>query len=194
MNDKKLNITLSALKIFQEKGIDNSTITDIVKDAGVAQGTFYLYFPSKSAIMPAIARIIIKELLDRLKTNINLNDHFHQQLTDFIKMNFEMTKEYKDTFALIYVGLASSGHLVNWEDIYDEYYEAVSNILATAQKNKSIKQSINTKRYGILLISLIESAAYQSYLYDKLDSRAIEIKKREVFDFALNGLIEEKVY
>src|SRR5699024_10601190 len=145
---------------------------------------------SKSAIMPAIARVIIKELLNRLKTNINLNDHFHQQLTDFIKMNFEMTKEYKDTFALIYVGLASSGHLVNWEDIYDEYYEAVSNILVTAQKNKTIKQSINTKRYGILLISLIESAAYQSYLYDKLDSRAIEIKKREVFDFALNGLIE----
>ena len=32
-------------KVLREKGYDSTTVSDIVKEAGVAQGTFYLYFP-----------------------------------------------------------------------------------------------------------------------------------------------------
>ena len=40
-------ILSAARKVFREKGYEGATISGIVKEAGVAQGTFYLYFPSK---------------------------------------------------------------------------------------------------------------------------------------------------
>lgn len=40
-------ILKAAIDVIPEKGLDKTSISDIVKKAGVAQGTFYLYFSSK---------------------------------------------------------------------------------------------------------------------------------------------------
>lgn len=40
----------SAISLMAKKGYHSTTVADIVKDAGVAQGTFYLYFDSKKAL------------------------------------------------------------------------------------------------------------------------------------------------
>ncbi len=40
----------SAYHLFMEKGISKTSIHDIVQDAGVAKGTFYLYFKDKFEI------------------------------------------------------------------------------------------------------------------------------------------------
>ncbi|MCR4781365.1 MAG: TetR/AcrR family transcriptional regulator [Lachnospiraceae bacterium] len=43
-NDSLLN---TAFDLFTEKGLNKTTISDIVEKAGVAKGTFYLYFKDK---------------------------------------------------------------------------------------------------------------------------------------------------
>ena len=45
--DKKKRILDAALKLFIENGIDNTSISLISKEAGVAAGTLYLYFENK---------------------------------------------------------------------------------------------------------------------------------------------------
>jgi AcrR family transcriptional regulator len=45
----------SAVRVFHEKGISDTRVSDIVSRAGVAQGTFYNYFPSKEALFKAMA-------------------------------------------------------------------------------------------------------------------------------------------
>ena len=188
MHDKKTAITMSAIEVFQRKGIEHAKVSDIVKGAGIAQGTFYLYFQSKLSVMPSIAEVMVEKMIKGLKSGININDCFDQQLKDFIEMIFDLTKQYRDIFALIYAGLASSEYLVNWEDIYDKYYNEFAKIIDEAQNNNSINPLINSKRYAVLLIGLIESAAEQSYLYDKQSEQYIKIKKQEVFNFAMKGL------
>ena len=56
--EKKKRLLLSAYRLFSKKGINNTSIQDIVNDAGVAKGTFYLYFKDKYEIQEAL---IIKE-------------------------------------------------------------------------------------------------------------------------------------
>lgn len=64
--DKKERIIQSAIDVFSEKGIEKATISEIVKKAGIAQGTFYLYFSSKLAVMPAIAEVMVNKILEGL--------------------------------------------------------------------------------------------------------------------------------
>ena len=46
--NEKLNTLLdTSFKLFTEKGIKHTSIQDIVDNAGVAKGTFYLYFKDK---------------------------------------------------------------------------------------------------------------------------------------------------
>ena len=47
---RKQEILDTALKLFGEKGYEKTSITDIAKTIGVAQGLGYRYFPSKEAL------------------------------------------------------------------------------------------------------------------------------------------------
>ncbi len=56
----------AARKVFASKGYDRATIADVVREAGVAQGTFYLYFPSKKTILVTLAQDFRTALLNAL--------------------------------------------------------------------------------------------------------------------------------
>jgi len=45
----------AATRVFAQKGYWSASITDIIRSAGVARGTFYLYFRSKRDVFLAIA-------------------------------------------------------------------------------------------------------------------------------------------
>jgi len=45
----------AARSCFSRNGFHNTTTADIAKAAGVAQGTFYLYFPTKDDVIVALA-------------------------------------------------------------------------------------------------------------------------------------------
>ena len=45
--EKERKLLSTALHLFSEKGIKKTSIQDIVHDAGIAKGTFYLYFKDK---------------------------------------------------------------------------------------------------------------------------------------------------
>lgn len=51
---KKVNMIDAAYKLFLEKGVNITAIDDVVKAAGVAKGTFYLYFKDKYDLLDQI--------------------------------------------------------------------------------------------------------------------------------------------
>ncbi len=67
--EKKLQkITAAAYDLFAEKGIDNTTIDNIVQKAGIAKGTFYLYFSDKGQLVEEIvfkkSSILLQKVMD----------------------------------------------------------------------------------------------------------------------------------
>ena len=49
-NQKRTALLENAFDLFITKGINKTSISDIVEKAGVAKGTFYLYFKDKDDI------------------------------------------------------------------------------------------------------------------------------------------------
>lgn len=56
----------AARRVFGERGYHRTHIADIIESAGIARGTFYLYFESKGAIFVEL----LDELLDELRESI----------------------------------------------------------------------------------------------------------------------------
>ncbi|HTX48413.1 MAG TPA: TetR/AcrR family transcriptional regulator [Caulobacteraceae bacterium] len=52
---RRQEILAAALRCFARNGFHNTTITDIVRESGVSQGTFYLYFQTKDDVIAALA-------------------------------------------------------------------------------------------------------------------------------------------
>ena len=58
----------AALHVFAEKGIGRTTVSDITDAAGVAKGTFYLYFDSKDHLVAALKERFVDQILEHAST------------------------------------------------------------------------------------------------------------------------------
>ncbi|HXG42850.1 MAG TPA: helix-turn-helix domain-containing protein [Dehalococcoidia bacterium] len=64
--DRRQSLLAAARRVFASKGYEAATVSEIVAEAGVAHGTFYLYFPSKRAAV------------------VQLADEFHRRLAEAV--------------------------------------------------------------------------------------------------------------
>ncbi len=62
--ERRQAILNAAMKVFAQRGYAAATIREIAREADIAQGTIYLYFPSKREILLAVYRSMILESLE----------------------------------------------------------------------------------------------------------------------------------
>ncbi|MBN9333237.1 TetR/AcrR family transcriptional regulator [Devosia sp.] len=55
-------ILVSAAKLFRDKGIGSVSIDEIVQAAGIAKGTFYLYFRTKDDLLQSLAEAVVDRM------------------------------------------------------------------------------------------------------------------------------------
>jgi len=66
-HDRRLQIVEAAKQVFAEMGYHNASISEIIARAGIARGTFYLYFPNKRNAFDAILTDALGELTRRVR-------------------------------------------------------------------------------------------------------------------------------
>jgi len=59
--NKKEQLLTSARKVMFKKGYTATRVSDIVSDANVAQGTFYIYFKSKEDVLEEMLHVINRD-------------------------------------------------------------------------------------------------------------------------------------
>lgn len=66
-HERRSEILAAARRVFERLGYLETRVADIVKEAKVAQGTFYTYFDSKEAVFAELAQLNTEAMLDTLK-------------------------------------------------------------------------------------------------------------------------------
>lgn len=61
--DKERQLLDAATRLFAEKGFHQTTVQEVAAAAGVATGTFYLYFSSKEALFHALIQSLYQEVM-----------------------------------------------------------------------------------------------------------------------------------
>lgn len=186
-SDGKYNkILQSAIEIISEKGLDQTSITDIVKRAGVAQGTFYLYFPSKKDLIPAIAEDLLSLTLEKIKSETKQKHGFWEIIRTLIDETFELTNSYKDVIILCYSGLAIVHSMEKWETIYTPYYDWLEDILRSAANEGEIVANVDISWTARLIINLVENAAERFYFAE--EEKDLAACKEATFSFLERSL------
>ena len=88
-NDKHHRILEAAVKVFAEKGFFQSTISQIAKEAGVADGTIYLYFKNKDDILTQFFSYKTKLVFDRFKEAVEEGPNAIEKLRNLIRKHLE---------------------------------------------------------------------------------------------------------
>ena len=100
---RRKQILDAARAVFGDKGYESATISDIVRKAGVAQGTFYLYFESKKSVVIDLARQPMDEMATRLQGILSGDESFSEILGKFVQLGFEVGRDNPDLCALMHM-------------------------------------------------------------------------------------------
>jgi AcrR family transcriptional regulator len=71
---RQAEIASAAARVFAERGVANTPVSEIVKAAGMAQGTFYLYFESKDDVVIAVAQRLVEQMVIRVEAAAQSRD------------------------------------------------------------------------------------------------------------------------
>ena len=66
-NERRDQILKAAMGVFAERGYHDTAIADIIDRAGIARGTFYLYFAGKRALFDDVLDRIFERILEQLQ-------------------------------------------------------------------------------------------------------------------------------
>src|SRR5436190_22756784 len=83
--EKRERILAAAERVFARRGFFASRVSEIAKDAGVADGTIYNYFKSKDDLLISLFEHRMKQVNDTLRAAITSADRPVDQLRAFIK-------------------------------------------------------------------------------------------------------------
>jgi AcrR family transcriptional regulator len=105
---KQKSLYDAAYELFTTKGVNDTAINDIVKEAGVAKGTFYLYFKDKYHIIDLIVlRKSSRVLKEAIEVSMNKEfEEFNDKVIFFVDYIIEYLRKDKRLLKLIYKNLS----------------------------------------------------------------------------------------
>ena len=101
---RRAQLLKAARKVFRAKGYDGASVSEIVREAGVAQGTFYLYFPSKKAAAVSLRDELMETMARAGATAVKSPTSFEDRLESLIAASFKVARRNDDLFRLAFIG------------------------------------------------------------------------------------------
>ena len=137
----------AAIIVIAENGYHQSQVSKIAKQAGVADGTIYLYFKNKEDILISVFEEKMEVFAENLKQIIEIDASASEKLFQMIENHFNV--------------LASDHHL------------ATVTQLELRQSNLALRLRINAilKNYLVLLDSILKEGIENGEFNEKIDIR-----------------------
>jgi len=134
--DKHQKILSAAIKVFGLKGFFNARISDIAKEAKVADGTIYLYFNNKYDILLTLFEEEIGKLIIRIREAISIENDPQKMLYIFARNHLQLVIDQKELAEVLQMELRQSCEPIKEYRVtqFAEYVNIISEIIRMGQE------------------------------------------------------------
>lgn len=157
VTDKREAILRAAIKVFASKGFFNSKVADIAGEAGVADGTVYLYFKNKDDILHSIFDRAMAEFIAEGKKELEGITAPEARLRKIAELHLERLGADRDLAIVFQVELRGSTKFMQEFSAagFGEYLDIIRQTFADGQRagvfRKDMKPVVCAKiLYGAL--------------------------------------------
>jgi TetR/AcrR family fatty acid metabolism transcriptional regulator len=188
--DKYHRIIDAATKVFAKKGFFKAKVSEIAKEAKVADGTIYLYFENKDAILIALFEEQMKRVLENMREDISKEKDVIKKIQKFALSHLKLIEQNKDMAEIIQVELRQSTKFMKEykNEKFAEYLDLISAIVKEGQDKGIFKKAVLP---GIAKRAFFGALDEMSRFW-VLSSRRkydIETAAKQISDYFLYGLI-----
>jgi len=158
--DKRDRILAAAERIFARHGFFAARVTEIAKEAGVADGTIYLYFKSKDDLLISWFEHRMKQVNDELRATIERVPP-HEQLRAFIKRYLELVHDEPAAAEVLTIELRqSSKFMKEYENPqFADFLRMLGGLVAAEQERGEIEPSIPSHVAARMIFGILDELA-----------------------------------
>jgi AcrR family transcriptional regulator len=189
---RKNDLKQAAIQVFSERGYHAAKVSDIVSAAGVAQGTFYLYFQSKQGLFGELLSDYLNLVTSSLSDwNIESLENLDQLRNDLLGIGIKLTEvmvENADLTRIFFQEALAVDPEFNEtiRSFYDVLIQIIVQVNATCRKN-GIYRQVDDEILAHCVVGMIERLVYQYVVNDRLTHATPESLVTEMIDLILFG-------
>jgi len=186
--DKRERILAAAVKVFAAKGFYCARVSEVAREAGVADGTIYLYFSSKEEILRGLFEENMRRLIDGLTSEIAKVSSYTDKMTRLVDSYCEFVHKEPQLTEVLTVELRESGKFMNEfaAPLFGEYLRVIVDILVAGQKTGEFGTNYSARTVARAIFGALDELALSWVMSkSKWDLRA---SGRELLGVFLHGI------
>jgi len=188
-SEKYYRIIEAATKIFAKKGFYQSKISEIAKEAKVADGTIYIYFENKDDILISLFEEQMKAVIDNMEVQIFGIDDPARKLERFASTHLDLIEKNQDMAEIIQVELRQSGKFMKEykNEKFIQYLDIIEDIISEGQKRGIFKKDVIPKVAKRAFFGALDEVS-RFWVLSSRRQYDIRTVARQISEYFLNGI------
>jgi AcrR family transcriptional regulator len=181
-NDKSVRILDSALALFVRYGIKRTSVDDVVREAQVAKGTFYLYYPSKEALFTAVAERFCGQTLMRCHEALGSAGTLSERVLRYL--DARVGAPHRMVCESPHIAELKDARMAAAAEVCDEFDRRLDTLFSQAMQSEGIQSKAAGEMFlaaavGTLELGASDEKAYHSRLKVLVDTLLAGLERLE---------------
>ncbi|HLL22292.1 MAG TPA: TetR/AcrR family transcriptional regulator [Kofleriaceae bacterium] len=179
--DKRERILAAAERVFARRGFFASRVSEIAKDAGVADGTIYLYFKSKDDLLISLFENRMKQVNEVLKTAVEAQARPIDQLRVLIKTYLQLIHDEPAAAEVLTIELRqSSKFMKEYENAeFADFLRMLGGVIAKGQEAGELHDGVPAHIAARMIFGMLDELAL-AWVLAKQPINATKPKKFDI--------------
>jgi TetR/AcrR family fatty acid metabolism transcriptional regulator len=188
--EKYHRIINAATKVFAKKGFFQAKVSDIAKEAQVADGTIYLYFDNKDDILISLFEEQMKVVLENMIEQVSEEKDAIKKIERFALTHLKLIELNKNMAEIIQVELRQSSKFMKdyKNDKFMRYLNLIGDVIKEGQEKGIFKKDIIPEIAKRAFFGALDEIS-RFWVLSSHKKYDIETAAKQISEYFLNGLI-----
>ncbi|MFP4597322.1 MAG: TetR/AcrR family transcriptional regulator [Persicimonas sp.] len=192
-SDKRQRILAGALTAFAKKGFYNTKVSEIASQAGVADGTIYLYFKNKDDLLISLFEDRMEWIIERLRSELSaVEGDAVAKFRHMVTIHCRLAVENPELAEFITVELRQSAKFVKeYENPkFGDYLKILQGLIEEGQQVGRIRDDVDVRLVSRACFGALDEVLLQLTL-SEAGADEVDAKAAEVATMLVDGLLVE---
>lgn len=186
--ERRAQIIDAATRRIAEQGYVNTSVADVIDEAGVSRGTFYLYFDSRDALFEQIVDSFVDEIEGAIVPVTMQDDAPALRFYENFRRAVELLADNRDLTKVLFREAVGQSDAV--DERVNAFYDFLHRMVIGALRKGAVRGVTRQVDEAIIAPAIVGCVKEVLYTQLVVDDGPVDPDRiaTAIFDFGLNGL------
>ncbi len=190
---KHAKIITAAVKVFAEKGFHNARVSEIAKEAKVADGTIYLYFKNKDDILISLFEQELGKIVADIRQDLEQEKNPLRKIERLVMNHLSMVAKQRRLTEVLGIEVRQSAKFMKKyvNKPFMEYLDLIRSIITEGQEQGLIRRELAPGIMKRALFGALDEMV-RYWLLSTQSKHSISEAAQQISDVFIRGMMTEK--